>query len=126
MRVSDDMLAKVDKGKFRPPSDVISTESGFVVRVEIAAMKAKDFKVALLDRKLVISGARQLPEVKTSRSFHQVEIETGEFRVEFALSKPVDAKKVTAEYQNGIMQVELPYLPQQSVQVVSKDVKTKD
>jgi len=120
------MLAKVDKGKFRPPSDVISTESGFVVRVEIAAMKAKDFKVSLLDRKLVISGARQLPEVKTSRSFHQVEIETGEFRVEFALSKPVDVEKVTAEYQNGIMQVELPYLPQRSVQVVSNDVNTKD
>ena len=120
------MLANVDKGKFRPPSDVITTESGFVVRVEIAAMKASDFKVSLLDSKLVISGTRQLPEVKTSRSFHQVEIETGEFRVEFALSKPVDAEKVTAAYQNGIMQVELPYLPPRSVQVVSKDVTTKD
>ena len=126
MRESYDMLPKVDKGKFRPPSDVITTASGFVVRVEIAAMKAEDFKVSLFDRKLVISGARQLPEVKTSRSFHQVEIETGEFRVEFALSQPVDAEKVSAAYQNGIMQVELPYLPQRSVQVESNDVKTKD
>lgn len=101
------MLAKADKGKFKPPSDVIMTESGFIVRVEIAAMKAKDFKVSLLDRKLVISGARKLPEVKTSRSFHQVEIETGEFRVEFALPEPVDADKVTAEYESGIMQVDV-------------------
>ena len=89
-------------------------------------MQANDFKVSLLDRKLVISGVRQLPEVKSSRSFHQVEIETGEFRVEFALPKPVDPEKVTAAYQNGIMQVELPYLPQRSAQVVSSDEKAKD
>lgn len=120
------MLANVDKGKFRPPSDLIKTDSGFLVRVEIAAMEAKDFKVSLLDRRLIISGVRHLPEVKGSRSFHQVEIETGEFRVEFALSKAVDAENVTAAYENGIMQVELPYLPQRSVQVVSSDVIAKD
>ena len=120
------MFSKIDKGKFRPSGDVIVTDFGFVIRVEIAAMQANDFKVSLLDRKLVISGIRQLPEVKSSRSFHQVEIETGKFRVEFALPKPVDAENVTAEYQNGIMQVELPYLPQRSVQVVSSDEQTKD
>lgn len=89
-------------------------------------MRASDFKVTLFDRTLVISGTRELPKVKASQSFHQVEIETGEFRVEFALPKPVAAEKVTASYQNGIMQVELPYLPQRSAPVLPSEKKTKD
>lgn len=120
------MLSKIEKGKFRPPSDLITTELGVVVRVEIAAMRASDFKVSLLDRKLVISGTRKLPEVKTSLSFHQVEIETGEFRVEFTLPTPVDAERVTAAYQNGIMQVELPYLPRRTAPVLPNEEKSKD
>ncbi len=120
------MLPQTEHGKFRPPSDVVATEEKFVVRVEIAAMQTDDFRLSLLNRKLVVSGNRQLRDIDQSTTFHQVEIETGEFRLEFALPKPVDEKQVVADYQNGILQIDLPYLSKRSVRVISADQVEKD
>ena len=119
------MLAANEQGKFKPPSDFIETESGFVVRVEIAAMQAESFRLSLLNRKLVVSGVRQLGDIENSRSFHQVEIETGEFRLEYRLPKPVDETQVTAQYQNGILHIQLPHLPGKSVQVEQKNTRRR-
>ena len=119
------MLAANEPGKFKPPSDFIETESGFVVRVEIAAMQAEGFRLSLLNRKLVVSGERQLGEVAKSRTYHQVEIETGVFRLEYRLPKPVDETQVTAQYQNGILHIQLPHLPSKSVQVEQKNIRRR-
>lgn len=120
------MLRNRDRGKFKPPSDVIEAEDKFVILVEIAGMDADAFRLSLLNRKLVISGNRTLPTIETSTSYHQVEIETGEFRLEYSLSKPVDDSQVRANYQNGLLQIELPYLPKKTVKVTVANENEKD
>jgi len=120
------MLRNRDRGKFKPPSDVIATEDKFIIMVEIAGMDADDFKLSLMNRKLIISGNRILPNIDTSTSYHQVEIETGEFRLTYELARPVDDSKVTANYQNGFLHIELPYLPKKTVKVVMANEETKD
>ena len=114
------MLPQDETGRFRPPSDVIAAEDRFIIRVEIAAMQADGFRLSLLDRKLVVSGHRHLPVVTRSKTYQQVEIETGDFRLEFKLPGPVDETEVSADYQNGILQIELPYLQRRSVPVISE------
>ena len=104
------MLPQSESGRFRPPSDVIATEDKFIVRVEIAYMRADAFRLSLLNRKLLVCGQRHLPEIDNARSYQQVEIETGEFRLEFRLPRPVDETEVSADYDNGILNIELPYL----------------
>lgn len=119
------MFPQDETGRFRPPSDLIATEDRFIVRVEIAAMRADAFRLALLNRRLVVSGHRQLPGVERASSYHQVEIETGEFRLEFKLPKPVDEAEVSADYDNGILNIELPYLQSRSVPVMSESRSEK-
>ncbi len=120
------MLRNRERGKFKPPSDVIATEDKFIILVEIAGMDANDFKLSLMNRKLVISGTRILPNIEDSISYHQVEIETGEFRLAYELVKPVDDTKVTANYDNGLLRIELPYLPKKTVKVVMANEEDKD
>jgi len=120
------MLRNRDRGKFKPPSDVIATEDKFIIMVEIAGMDADGFKLSLTNRRLVISGMRTLPDIDASTSYHQVEIETGDFRLDYDLSKPVDDSKVTAHYDNGLLHIELPYLPKRTVQVVMAKEEKKD
>lgn len=120
------MLRHRERGKFKPPSDVIEAEDKFIIWVEIAGMDADDFRLSLLNRKLVISGSRTLPTIDSSTSYHQVEIETGEFRLEYSLTKPVDDTKVTANYHNGLLQIDLPYLPKKTVKVVLAQENEKD
>ena len=120
------MLRHRDRGKFKPPSDVIEAQDKFIIWVEIAGMQADDFRLSLLNRKLVISGSRVLPSVESNTSYHQVEIETGEFRLEYTLTKAVDDAKVTANYNNGLLQIDLPYLPKKTVKVVLAQENEKD
>ena len=77
------MFRHSQRGKFKPPSDVIETDNKFIVLVEIAGMDADEFRLSLLNRKLVISGNRILPAIDANTSYHQVEIESGEFRLEY-------------------------------------------
>lgn len=113
-------------GKFKPPSDVIETDDKFIILVEIASMEVDDFKLFLMNRKLVISGNRILPTIETSATYHQVEIEAGEFRLEYTLTKPVDDANVTADYHNGILRIELPYLPKKTVKITLANENEKE
>ena len=120
------MLRNRERGKFKPPSDVIETEDKFIILVEIAGMDANEFKLVLANRKLVISGSRTLPTVESSTSYHQVEIQAGEFRLEYALTKPIDDTKVSANYENGLLRIELPYLPKKVVKIVMANESEKE
>jgi HSP20 family molecular chaperone IbpA len=88
-----------------PPTDLFETETGFVVRVEIAGMRDQDFSVTLENNYLVINGIR--PDVPERRAYHQMEIRFGEFSTVVALPGPVDADNATAEYADGFLVVTL-------------------
>lgn len=120
------MLRHRDRGKFKPPSDVIEAKDKFIILVEIAGMGADDFRLSFHNRKLIVSGNRPLPTIDDNTSYHQVEIETGEFRLEYNLNKPVDATRVTANYHNGFLQIDLPHLPRKTVKVVLANESEKD
>jgi len=89
-----------------PPTDLFETDSSFVVRVEIAGMRDRDFSVTLENNYLVISGIR--PDVPERRAYHQMEIRFGEFSTVVALPGPVDSDDAAAEYADGFLVVTLP------------------
>ena len=91
---------------WRPPTDVFETEDAIIVRVEIAGMRESDFSIHLLDRSLVIRGARQ--DIQERRSYHQLEIPFGEFSTEIDLLIPVATDQIEAVYRDGFLRVTLP------------------
>jgi HSP20 family molecular chaperone IbpA len=91
---------------WRPPTDVYETEETLVVRIEIAGMDEKDFTISLTDRTLTVRGVRQ--ETPERRAYYQAEIFFGEFFSEVELPVPVQAEKVSAEYQTGFLWLVLP------------------
>jgi HSP20 family protein len=88
-----------------PPTDLFETETGFVVRVEIAGMRDQNFSVTIENNYLVITGTR--PDIPERRAYHQMEIRFGEFSTVVALPGPVDPDNATAEYIDGFLVVTL-------------------
>jgi HSP20 family protein len=89
-----------------PPTDVYETEDRFVVKVEVAGMKNKDFCINFKNSTLFINGTRiETPEKK---AFHQMEIRFGDFYIAIEIPSPVDVQKISAEYQDGFLSVSLP------------------
>lgn len=89
-----------------PPTDVFDTGDEIIVRVEIAGMREHNFSIMLDGRKLLITGVRNLPQERCA--YHQIEISSGEFRVDVDLPHPVMVDKVEAAYKDGFLRVELP------------------
>jgi len=92
---------------FNPPTDVIELGDKVMILVEIAGMKTGDLNITLLDNQLVISGTRERPQFHRA-AYHQVEIGFGEFRIEVNLPWSVERDGVSASYEAGFLQVELP------------------
>ena len=89
-----------------PPTDLYESEAGYVVRVEIAGMRGRDFSVLLDNNFLTISATR--PDTPERRAYHQMEVRFGEFSTVVALPGMVDAETSTAEYEDGFLIVTLP------------------
>jgi HSP20 family protein len=89
-----------------PPTDLYETEQAFVIRVEVAGMRATDFEVAFENRVLLIMGSRS--DVLERRAYHQMEIRFGRFATSVGVPSPVDIEGASAEYEDGFLTVLLP------------------
>mgnify|MGYP006312275111 CR=1 FL=1 len=100
---------------WHPPTDVYETDDEIVVKVEIPGMREEDFDITVVDRQLVISGKRPDPGHKLS--YHNMEIQYGEFRTQVRVQWQLDQDAVEATYDNGFLYVRLPKARHHRVQV---------
>ena len=78
-----------------------------VVKAELGGVDPESLDLEVHGRELVISGHRHPAEAE-GRVYQQVEIEHGPFRRTVALAGEVRAEEAKADYENGILSVELP------------------
>ena len=97
-----------DQGVWRPPADVYETETAFVVKIELAGMRDAEIAITLDERSLRIEGQRPEQRDQGLLCYHQIGVGYGAFAVEVFLARPVDYDKVTAQYDDGFLFVELP------------------
>ena len=101
---------------FTPPTDVIELSDKILVLVEIAGMQTDNLNITLNNRRLSISGTREKPQ-HPNPAYHQVEIGFGDFRVELDLPWTVERDAVSATYEAGFLEVELPRKAALTIQV---------
>lgn len=104
---------------YRPPVDVIELEKDFIIRVEIAGMQEKDFDIKYEQGILTVLGNRKDPN--KANTFHQMEIRYGEFRIDIQLNNPIIANSITAEYENGFLEINMNKAVPQEIQIKNKD-----
>lgn len=112
------MLWRVQK-YFTPPVDVIELPDKVLIVVEIAGMHSEDFNISLMHHRLVISGVRRRPAYDMA-AHHRVEIGFGEFRMDIPIPWTVEPDMVTANYDNGFLQVTLPRRPERQIPVTTR------
>ena len=78
-----------------------------VAVVELPGMRKEDIDISLHDGTLTISGERKRESTGGEKA-QRTERYVGTFRRSIALPTRVDADKVTATYQDGILKVTLP------------------
>ncbi len=108
---------------WRPPTDVYETDSHVVVKVEVAGMGRRAFRISLANRTLTITGRREDPAAKLA--YQQMEINYGDFRTEVYLPCPVVEKRIEASYKDGFLIVRLPKVKRRVPIVTSSEVRSR-
>jgi len=96
-------------GAWLPAADVFETvNKDVVVKIELPDMKREEIKVTFENSVLTIEGERKFSNDVQREQYHRLERGYGAFRRSFTLPATVDASKVNARYEDGVLTVTLP------------------
>src|SRR5215210_7050241 len=93
-------------GTWAPSVDVLETEDGYLVLAELPGVRRDDIQLQVRDRRLELSGRRQ--PLGENRNFLRMERSYGPFRRTFDLGAPVDTETIAADFEAGILRINVP------------------
>ena len=96
----------------RPAMDVVENEDNFTVRVDLPGLAGDDVHVEMEDNVLTIKGEIGDTIEKEGERYHYRERYSGSFQRSLRLPNTIDANKVDASFDNGVLNIVLPKLPQ--------------
>jgi HSP20 family protein len=94
--------------RWMPALDVTESEDAYQIDVEVPGLRPEDINVTVDQGMLTVQGERRSEEEKGDRSYHRVERRYGAFRRSITLPRDVDASKVEANYDNGVLRLRVP------------------
>lgn len=103
-----DRLRLLVQPRWRPDADTYETATTVEIMVDLAGVEEDDLEVQLFEDVLIVEGRRRLPSCQEGAVYHAAGIRQGPFRVELPLPAPVDAERVEARYERGLLRITLP------------------
>jgi HSP20 family protein len=100
--------ARVFDTMWVPSLDFSEDEKNYIVRLEAPGIPKDDLEVNLEGQLLTISGRRHFEKEEQNEEYFWREREQGRFVRTVRLPSSVNAAKVEATYDNGVMTVRLP------------------
>ena len=109
-----------------PAIEVFEKEDKFVVKAELPGMKEEDIDISVLGDTLTIKGERKAESEVKEEDYYCCERSYGSFSRSIAVPSNVDAKKIEASYEDGVLEVSLPKAPEVKPKKISVSAKKKD
>jgi len=110
----DSSPAWLNQAEGKPAIDLLQTSKNFIIRAPIAGVEEKDLEITVENDLLNIQGSRPKPEAdKKSRYLYQ-ECYWGKFSRQVALPDNVNAGRIKASLEKGILTVTIPRLSKES------------
>jgi len=91
-----------------PAVDVYETPSHVGLRVEVPGLDKKDIEVHVEDGVLSVKGEKKFEHQDKGKNWRRVETRYGAFHRSFVLPDTVDAEKIEAGYNQGVLTISMP------------------
>ena len=93
---------------WNPVVDVYETEDHFVIKADLPGIDKKDIALDVNAGVLTLKGERQMDEdVRKENSYFRERVHR-RFERAFKLPNHVDTEKITADYKDGVLKIEIP------------------
>ncbi len=107
-RFFNDSMVRAGGSTFVPKVDVLENEQAFEIHFAVPGLNKEDFNIELKDNYLTVSGERKFSNEKKDKNYHSIETSYGSFSRAFSLPENVDAAKINAKYDKGILELTIP------------------
>jgi HSP20 family protein len=88
-----------------PAVDIHEDKEGYHFDLEAPGLDKESFEVKIEDHALAIKGEKKKDAEKKEKNYYRLEREYGTFFRSFLLPDNADAEKVSAEYKDGVLHV---------------------
>lgn len=96
-------------GGYSVPTDVFHMADKLVIRMDLPGVSADDVDVTVQENTLIVNGKRSFPHEANDVRFVRRGIFYGDFTQRVALGKGLDVDRVSASYDNGVLELTIPY-----------------
>lgn len=96
------------RGAWNPAVDIKETDTEYIFIAELPGMNREDFEVELSGDMLSIRGKRDEVKEESKEGYLRKERHYGSFYRSFRIDTPVEADKINAEYNKGVLQIVVP------------------
>jgi HSP20 family protein len=95
-------------GAWSLPLDVTEKEDAYFVKASVPGINPEDIEITLHDNVLTIKGETKAEKEDKQESYHVRELRYGSFMRNVTLPMSVDADKVEATNENGVLTLRIP------------------
>jgi len=94
--------------EWTPALDVAETPEQVTVKAEVPGIDPKEIDISLVGDLLTIKGEKKSEREEKKENYHLVERSYGSFSRSLRLPTPVDADKIEAKYEKGVLTITCP------------------
>jgi HSP20 family protein len=106
-----------------PAADVLETEGEYKVLLDLPGIDPSAIQLRVEKDTLTIQVDRKQPQAAAGESVHRSERAFGTFLRSFTLPRGVDASRVEATYEQGVLSVKLPKREEAKARTIAVSVK---
>ena len=117
-------LVAWDTGDGLFPLDLYETDDEVVVKASLPGVKPEEVQIAVIGDTLTIKGEAKEEHEESKPNFYRQERRHGVFQRSLTLPVRVDADQADATFDNGVLSLRLPKVPEMRPKTI--EVKTKD
>lgn len=101
-------MTEVGGGAWTPAVDLREEKDHYVLEADLPGVKREDIDLSIVDDVLTVKGERNGEEWKQGEGFRSIERSYGSYQRSFRIPSGIDASKVQASYDAGVLRVTLP------------------
>jgi HSP20 family protein len=108
-RLFDTLFQPVNSSqRWAPPMDLVEADDHFVLKADLPGLADDDVNIEVQDGTLTISGERKSETEKREKGWYRVERSFGRFSRSLTLPEGVDAEKIEASFDKGVLEIRIP------------------
>ncbi len=110
MSALDEQSVEGGISAFTPTVNSRETSDAYYIEIDLPGVKKEDIEIDVKDNVLTVSGERKVKDEMKEENYYKIESRYGKFVRSFTLPKNANIDKISANSENGVLEIKIPKL----------------